>query len=82
MALSLKMVDTWLRGLFVYGARAVLPRLEASGEPFTDWLKKLRDSKPFNVVYIELANKLVRIVWAVLSSNKEFSSKTRQPDLQ
>jgi len=71
-----------LRCLFVHGARSVLSRLETYDGPFTDWLKKLRGSKPFNVVCIALANKLVRIAWAVLSSHKEFSGKTLQPGLQ
>jgi transposase len=71
-----------LRCLFVHGARAFLSRLEMYDGPFTDWFKKLRATKSFNVVCIALANKLVRIAWAVLSSNKEFSGKALQPGLQ
>jgi transposase len=71
-----------LRCLFVHGARAVLSRLETYDGPFTDWLKKLRATKSFNVVCIALANNWVRIAWEVLSSNKEFSGKALQPGLQ
>jgi transposase len=71
-----------LRCLFVHGARAVLSRLETNDGPFTDWLKKLRSTKSFNVVCIALANELVRIAWAVLSSNQEFSGNALQPGLQ
>ena len=71
-----------LRCLFGHGARAVLSRLESHNGPFTEWLKKLRTSKPFNVACIALANKLVRIAWAVLHNNRAFEGKALQPGLQ
>ena len=71
-----------LRCLFVHGARAILSRLETSNGPFTEWLRKLRARKPFNVVCVALANKLIRIAWAVLRSGKAFEAKHLQPGLQ
>ena len=62
-----------LRCLFVHGARAIMSRLEGGSGPFHDWMKKLRTSKPFNVAAVALANKLVRIAWAVLSSLQPFN---------
>ena len=62
-----------LRCLFVHGARAIMSRLERGDGPFHDWLKRLRVSKPFNVVVVALANKLARIAWAVLSTSQPFN---------
>ncbi len=64
-----------LRCLFVHGARAILSRLDRGEGPFYTWLRKLRASKPFNVVVVALANKLVRIAWAVLTSMQPFDAK-------
>lgn len=62
-----------LRCLFVHGARSILSRLDRGEGPFHDWLRKLRASKPFNIAVIALANKLVRIAWAILSSGQAFN---------
>ena len=61
-----------LRCLFVHGARAMMSRLGRNKGPYDVWLLKLRESKPFNVVCIALANKLARIAWAVLTTRTPF----------
>lgn len=61
-----------LRCLFVHGARAMMSRLGRNEGPYDMWLLKLRESKPFNVVCIALANKLARIAWAVLTTKTPF----------
>ncbi len=71
-----------LRCLLVHGARSVLSRLEGSSGAFSEWLRKLRSSKPFNVVLVALANKLARIAWAVLTSRQAFSGDKLHPSLQ
>ncbi|MBT82444.1 MAG: IS110 family transposase, partial [Alteromonadaceae bacterium] len=37
---------------------------------------------PFNVVTVALANKLVRIAWAVMKTKQAFNSKALAPGLQ
>lgn len=71
-----------LRCLLVHGARSVLSRLEGSTGPFSEWLRKLRASKPYNVAVVALANKLARIAWAVLTSQQAFNSNKLNPGLQ
>ena len=61
-----------LRCLFVHGARAIMSRLGKNDGPFDAWLMKLRATKSFNVACIALANKLVRIAWAVLTKRTPF----------
>jgi transposase len=67
-----------LRTLFIHGARAILSRPEKTGAVFGHWLSKLRASKPFNVVCVALANKLARMVWAVLKYRQEFNAAKLQ----
>ena len=67
-----------LRTLLIHGARAILSRPEKTGAVFGNWLTKLRASKPFNVVCVALANKLARMVWAVLKYRREFNAAKLQ----
>ena len=69
-----------LRTLFIHGARAILARPEKTGAIFGDWLVQLRASKPFNVVCVALANKLARIVWAVLRYKEAFNAEKLQSE--
>lgn len=58
--------NKYLRKLLVHGARAALPSLSASKAPISKWLRNLSRRAHKNVVVVALANKLARIVWAVL----------------
>ena len=58
--------NKYLRKLLVHGARAALPSLSASTTPLGKWLKSLLQRAHKNTVIVALANKLARIVWAVL----------------
>ena len=58
--------NKYLRKLLVHGARAALPTLSASPTPIGQWLQGLMARAHKNTVVVALANKLARIVWAVL----------------
>jgi transposase len=58
--------NKYLRKLLVHGARAALPVLAASQTPLGTWLRGLLQRSHKNAVTVALANKLARIVWAVL----------------
>ena len=58
--------NKYLRKLLVHGARAALPSLSASATPLGRWLQGLLGRAHKNTVVVALANKLARIVWAVL----------------
>ena len=58
--------NKYLRKLLVHGARAALPSLLASTTPLGKWLRSLLERAHKNTVIVALANKLARIVWAVL----------------
>jgi transposase len=58
--------NKYLRKLLVHGARAALPSLSASATPLGRWLRGLLERAHKNTVIVALANKLARIIWAVL----------------
>jgi transposase len=67
-----KQGDPYLRRLLVVGAHAVL-RFGRKGKAApTRWAAELLVKKPYNVVAIALANKMARIVWALMTTGKRF----------
>ena len=58
-----KQGDGYLRRLLINGAQAVLGSKRAKTDP---WLKRLLDTKPRLVAAVALANKMARIIWAVM----------------
>jgi transposase len=64
--------NIYLRRLFVQGARSVLQQRDKQAPGLSLWLAQLLASKHQNVVVVALANKLVRIAWAVLCKNESY----------
>lgn len=66
-----KMGDATLRSLLVVGATSVLrvARKDARARP---WLKALLARRPFKVAAVALANKMARIVWALLNKGGNY----------
>jgi len=65
--------NNYLRKLLVHGARAALPSLSASATPLGKWLTSLLERAHKNTVVVALANKLARIVWAVLRRGETYA---------
>ena len=67
--------DGYLRTLLIHGARSVVrvvqSRVKAGGSP-PPWLGALLSRRNSNVAAVALANKNARIVWALLSQNREY----------
>ena len=57
----------YLRKNLIHGARAVMPRLAATDTRLGCWLRALLARAHKNTVVVALANKLARMVWAVLA---------------
>lgn len=62
--------NKYLRRLFVQGARSVLQHREKQVPALSRWLAGLLGRAHQNVVIVALANKLVRMAWAVLCKNE------------
>lgn len=56
-----------MRRLFVVGATAVIRHNRGKQTPAAHWLQSLREKKPVRLVSVALANKTVRIAWALLA---------------
>jgi transposase len=64
--------NKYLRRLFVQGARSVLQQRDKQAPGLSCWLAQLLARTHQNVVVVALANKLVRIAWAVLCKNENY----------
>ena len=70
-----KQGDPYIRRLLVVGAHAVL-RFSRKGKAApTQWATELLAKKPYTVVAVALANKMARIVWALMTTGKRFEAR-------
>jgi transposase len=67
-----------LRSLLVQGARAVMQYIERRHDALGTWVRSLLQRRHSNVVACALANKMARIVWAILARGGEYRA---QPEL-
>lgn len=69
-----KQGNAYLRRLLVIGATSVLKRSRRpDGRPAPyPWAEALLDKKPYRLTTVALANKMARIVWAVLTSGRPY----------
>lgn len=67
--------DKYLRTLLIHGARTVLASQRQPGRQLDPWLKGLLGRRAPNVVIVALANKMARMIWALLAYGRTF-----QPD--
>lgn len=64
--------NKYLRTLFVQGARSVLQQRHKQAPGLSRWVAQLLGRTHQNVVVVALANKLVRMAWAVLCKNERY----------
>lgn len=69
-----KMGNAYLRKLLVVGAHSILYHRKRHSDPLRNWANRLLETKPFKLVAVALANKLARIVFAVMKSGKPYRS--------
>lgn len=68
--------DKHLRTLLVQGSRAVMIRIDTRKDPLGEWVRDLLRRKHPNKVACALANKLARIVWAVLAHGGTYTTQS------
>jgi transposase len=64
--------NKYLRRLFIQGARSVLQQRHQQAPGLSRWLAQLLGRTHPNVVVVALANKLVRMAWAVLCKHERY----------
>ena len=67
-----KQGDRYLRGLFVAGALSVIRYAKIHGTKHRPWLTALLARRPTKVAAIALANKLARMVWAMMVKGERY----------
>lgn len=63
--------NPYLRLLLVQGAMAVMKQLTRSSKSHS-WLRGIADRKPYRVAATAYANKVARIIWAMMKSGEEY----------
>jgi hypothetical protein len=66
--------DSYLRTLLIHGARAVIRVAERKAQHAGSWLAGLMGRRNKNVAAVALANKNVRIVWALLAHDRDYEA--------
>jgi len=67
-----KQGNRYIRRLLVLGALSVLRAAPKRKGALCDWLAALKARKPAKVAAVALANKLARIVWAIITTGEAF----------
>ncbi len=71
-----KMGDRYLRQLIVVGMTSRVRQVANHPERADPWLKDLLQRKPACLAIVAMANKTVRIMWAVLTENESYRPHT------
>jgi transposase len=67
-----KQGDRYLRSLFMAGALAVIRYAKINGTKHRPWLAALLARRPTKVAAIALANKIARMVWAMMARGERY----------
>lgn len=67
--------DSYLRMLIIHGARAVLNTCKNKTDRPRQWLQSVAERRNRNIATVALANKNVRIAWAILSRGEDYHGK-------
>ena len=67
-----RMGERTLRRLLIIGANSVLLQVARHGAPAGSWIARMVARKPPMLVRVALANKMARIVWALLARGEVY----------
>lgn len=68
--------DKYLRKQLIHGARAMLRTVQNKNDKRSLWVREKIKSRGYNRASVALANKNVRIIWALMSSGEEYKRAT------
>jgi transposase len=66
--------NSYLRRLFIHGARSVVMSLNRDSHVIGKWMSQLEARTHRNILVVAVANKLARIAWAVLAKGELYRS--------
>jgi len=75
--------DSHLRTLLIHGARSALRSAANKPDRQLCWARKVAERRSFNVAAVALANKMARVIWALLAHGRSYvpawSNDTTRP---
>ena len=66
--------DTYLRTLLIHGGRSVIRVAAGKSNQSSRWIVNIMERRHKNVAAVALANKNARVVWALLTHQREYQS--------
>lgn len=70
--------DRYLRTLLIHGARSAVSHVGDKQDGLSCWIRKQLETNHMNKTSVALANKLVRMAWAILSSGGQYQEPVAQ----
>lgn len=67
-----KMGERTIRRLLIIGGSSMVRQACRHGAPAGSWLERMLSRKPRMLVSVALANKMARMVWALLTKKEEY----------
>ena len=64
--------NPYLRSILIHGARSVVSKAKHKDDRLSRWVTELAKRKHPNVAAVALANKTVRIAWAMLRNGTDY----------
>jgi transposase len=75
--------DRYLQTLLIHGTRSALPCAADKPDRSLRWAHKLAERRGFNVAAVAPANKMARVIWALLAHRRSYapvwSNSTTRP---
>ena len=71
-----KQGNRYIRKMLVVGATSVMRVAGKRKGALADWINALQAKKPKRVAAVALANKLARIIWAIMTTGEAFRTET------
>jgi transposase len=67
-----KQGDRYLRSILIHGARSAVSQAHRKDDRLSRWVTELKQRRHANVAAVALANKTVRVAWAMLRNGTDF----------
>ena len=67
-----KQGDPYLRSILIHGARSAVTHAHRKEDRLSRWATELKDRSHMNVAAVALANKTVRVAWAMLRNGTDY----------
>lgn len=64
--------NTYLRRLYIHGARSVLRHSVGKQDRFSRWAQAVQERRGYNKACVAVANKLARIAWVIMAKGETY----------